>query len=108
MICVVYRHNERPGINQKVDAHWLSPCQCSMLIPADRLVGNHCQPHKPRNIVSMKKRKDDRPASESGSAKTDGAFDLWLQRSLHQIFDDIAKEPIPEELLRLIEKDRAK
>lgn len=36
------------------------------------------------------------------------AFDLWLQRSLHQLFDQVAKEPIPEELLRLIEGDRSK
>ncbi len=36
----------------------------------------------------------------------EAAFDLWLQRSLHQLFDKVAKEPIPEELLRLIEQDR--
>ncbi len=36
------------------------------------------------------------------------AFDLWLQRSLHQLFDKVAKEPIPDELLRLIEQDREK
>lgn len=34
------------------------------------------------------------------------AFDVWLQRSLHQLYDDIAREPIPEELLKLIEEDR--
>ena len=34
------------------------------------------------------------------------AFDLWLQRSLHQLFDAVAKEPIPEALLRLIEQSR--
>ena len=36
----------------------------------------------------------------------DTAFDLWLQRGLHAMYDDVAKEPIPEELLRLIEQDR--
>jgi hypothetical protein len=36
------------------------------------------------------------------------AFDVWLQRGLHDLFDDVAKEPIPEELLRLIEDDRRK
>ena len=35
-----------------------------------------------------------------------GAFDLWLQRGLHKLFDDVASEPIPDELLRLIEDDR--
>jgi len=37
----------------------------------------------------------------------DAAFDLWLQRSLHAMYDDIAREPIPEELLKLIEQDRS-
>jgi hypothetical protein len=38
--------------------------------------------------------------------KGDAAFDLWLQRGLHKLFDDVAREPIPDELLRLIEDDR--
>ncbi len=36
------------------------------------------------------------------------AFDLWLKRGLHQIYDDVASEPIPQELLNLIEDDRQK
>jgi len=35
------------------------------------------------------------------------AFDLWLQQSLHTAFDAIAAEPIPEDILRMIEEDRA-
>ncbi|MBV1799147.1 hypothetical protein [Siccirubricoccus sp. G192] len=31
---------------------------------------------------------------------------LWLERSLHQRFDAVAAEPIPEDLLRLIKEDR--
>jgi len=38
----------------------------------------------------------------------DAAFDLWLQRGLHTLFDDVAKEPIPAELLALIEQSRTK
>ncbi|UFN50587.1 hypothetical protein LPC08_08215 [Roseomonas sp. OT10] len=38
----------------------------------------------------------------------DAAFNLWLQRGLHAIYDDVAREPVPEELLRLIEQDRSK
>lgn len=34
------------------------------------------------------------------------AFDIWLQHGLHQMFDPVAQEPIPEDLLRLIEADR--
>jgi len=44
---------------------------------------------------------------QAGSANdTENPFDLWLKRGLHQLFDDVASEPIPEELLRLIEEDR--
>ncbi len=38
--------------------------------------------------------------------KTEAAFDMWLQKGLHDIFDNVAREPIPDELLRLIEEDR--
>jgi len=41
-----------------------------------------------------------------GDAAPDSAFDIWLQRGLHQMFDDVMREPIPDELLRLIEQDR--
>ena len=41
-----------------------------------------------------------------GKRKGDSAFDLWLQRGLHEMFDDIAGEPVPEELRKLIEDDR--
>ena len=41
-----------------------------------------------------------------GRRGADSAFDLWLQRGLHKIFDDIANEPIPDELRKLIEDDR--
>jgi len=41
-----------------------------------------------------------------GDAAPENAFDLWLQRGLHEMFDDVMREPIPDELLRLIEQDR--
>ncbi len=40
--------------------------------------------------------------------KTESAFDLWLQKGLHEIYDKVASEPIPDELLKLIEEDRKK
>ena len=36
------------------------------------------------------------------------AFDLWLNRGLHQLFDDVANEPVPDELLKLIQQDQQK
>lgn len=46
-----------------------------------------------------------RPAGGKGRKKPD-AFDEWLRRGLHRIYDPIASEPIPQELLDLIEHDR--
>lgn len=47
------------------------------------------------------------PAGGGPEGHGGSAFDLWLRRGLHQLFDKVAKEPVPEELLRLIEGDRA-
>jgi hypothetical protein len=38
----------------------------------------------------------------------DAAFDLWLERGLHQLFDSVAAEPIPDSLLKIIEQDRGR
>ena len=59
--------------------------------------------------VPMTQRKDKPvPVQPPKEAKADAAFDLWLQRGLHQLFDDVAGEPIPPELLKIIEEDREK
>lgn len=59
--------------------------------------------------LAMTQRKDKPvPVKPPKERKADAAFDLWLQRGLHQLFDDIAQEPIPDELLRIIEEDRKK
>ena len=49
-----------------------------------------------------------RPAARGEARPTDDAFDVWLQRGLHQLYDSVAAEPIPAELLRLIEADKAR
>jgi len=46
--------------------------------------------------------------TEQEGEAVDSAFDLWLRRGLHQLYDTVAKEPIPEALLRMIEEDRDK
>ena len=60
--------------------------------------------------LSMTDRKKEKPVAvkAAGDRKTGAAFDVWLQRGLHQLFDDVAREPIPDELLRIIEADRDK
>ena len=36
------------------------------------------------------------------------AIDLFIDRSLHALYDAMLEEPIPDDLLRLIEDDRNK
>lgn len=59
---------------------------------------------------SMKQRKDKPAATASPKASrpSEAAFDVWLRRGLHELFDEVAREPVPEELLKLLEEDRKK
>jgi hypothetical protein len=45
-------------------------------------------------------------ATKGRKAGPDAAFDLWLQRGLQQVFDNVAREPVPAEILALIEDSR--
>jgi hypothetical protein len=44
-----------------------------------------------------------RDKSAQQSRSTDAAFDNWLNRGLHQIYDDVMNEPIPPELLKILQ-----
>ena len=55
----------------------------------------------------MKQPRPARGGDPAGATKPE-PFDLWLKRGLHQIYDDVANEPIPEDLLNLIEEHRKK
>jgi hypothetical protein len=48
-----------------------------------------------------------RRAAAEWLGEDEDAFDLWLRHSLHEAFDTTVAEPIPEDILRLIEEDRA-
>jgi len=52
----------------------------------------------------------DKPAAKpiKQSRTTDSAFDLWLNRGLHELFDDVMKEPVPPELLKIVQDDKKK
>ena len=57
----------------------------------------------------MSKAKAPPPASPAKKPrKTEAAFDLWLQKGLHELYDKVANEPVPDELLKLIEEDRGR
>ena len=47
-----------------------------------------------------------RPRAKGGRSST--AFDLWLQRELQDMFADVSREPVPDELMRLIDESKAK
>ncbi len=51
--------------------------------------------------------KEPKRTAAGARGKEKDAFDLWLRRSLHEAFDPALEEPVPEEILRLIEEDRA-
>lgn len=46
----------------------------------------------------------DRPALKTGERP----FDMWLQKQLHAMYDEITNEPLPDDLLNLIDKDAAR
>jgi len=58
---------------------------------------------------TMAERKDKPPPRKPNkSSKADAAFDLWLQRGLHELYDKFAEGPIPPEILKLLEDDKKK
>jgi len=40
-------------------------------------------------------------------APAERPFDMWLQKQLHAMYDEIASEPLPGDLLSLIDRDAA-
>ena len=51
---------------------------------------------------------EDNEKKRAKAAKKTTAFDIWLDRGLHQLYDGVTQEPVPPELLRLIEEDLSK
>ena len=57
----------------------------------------------------MTDKKEKPPGKPSKQSRpTDSAFDLWLNRGLHELFDDVMKEPVPTELLKIVQDDKKK
>jgi len=57
-------------------------------------------------LSSMADREDKPPKAGPGtSRKADTAFDVFLRRGLHQMFDEIARQPIPPAILKMLEDD---
>lgn len=59
------------------------------------------------NYFTMTQRRSRPPLPQRKQSRpVDAAFDLWLNRGLHRLYDEVAREPIPDELLKLIEENR--
>jgi len=52
----------------------------------------------------LKGRVGDAPRAAAKSAP-ERPFDMWLHKQLHAMYDEVAAEPLPEDLLNLIERD---
>jgi len=46
-------------------------------------------------------------AQQRAKASAERPFDMWLQKQLHAMYDEIASEPLPNDLLNLIDHDAA-
>ena len=48
----------------------------------------------------------EQPRAPDALTDDDAFLDLWLRLELRETFDPVVAEPIPDDLLRLIEEDR--
>ena len=48
------------------------------------------------------------PSADENAPRMDQPFDHWLHKQLHEMYDAIAKEPLPDDLMRLIDQDANK
>ena len=56
----------------------------------------------------QKDRADDPARNKQVKAPEERPFDMWLQKQLHAMYDEIAAEPLPDDLIDLIARDAAK
>jgi len=66
--------------------------QCAM--------ANDNKPQKDRAAEAARDKKVKEP--------TERPFDMWLQKQLHAMYDEITAEPLPDDLIKLIERDANK
>jgi hypothetical protein len=62
-------------------------------------MANDNKPQRGRADASARSKK------VKAAAPTERPFDMWLQKQLHAMYDEIAAEPLPDDLLGLIERD---
>ena len=60
------------------------------------------------NDNKPKKNPFDAPPRSNAKGLNERPFDKWLQKQLHAMYDEIASEPLPDDLLNMIERDASK
>jgi hypothetical protein len=63
-------------------------------------MANDNKPQKDRAEPSAREKNMKAPAERP--------FDMWLHKQLHAMYDEIASEPLPDDLVNLIESDAGK
>ena len=64
---------------------------------AQHAMANDNKPQKDRAAPLARERNMKAPAERP--------FDMWLHKQLHAMYDEIAAEPLPDDLINLIESD---
>ncbi len=65
----------------------------------------HAQYAMANDNKPQKDRADDSARDKKVKAPAERPFDMWLQKQLHAMYDEIAAEPLPDDLVKLIERD---
>jgi hypothetical protein len=56
----------------------------------------------------IKDRASPSPREKNMKTPAERPFDMWLHKQLHAMYDEIAAEPLPDDLVKLIETDARK
>lgn len=65
----------------------------------------HAQNTMANDNKPQRDRVDETARDKKVKAPTERPFDMWLQKQLHAMYDEIAAEPLPDDLVKLIERD---
>jgi hypothetical protein len=68
----------------------------------------HAQCAMANDNKPQKDRADDAARNKKMKEPVERPFDMWLQKQLHAMYDEIAAEPLPDDLVKLIERDANK
>ena len=71
-----------------------------------RSQGTMADEDKPLRNKAKSKAGEPTRTKMKAESPTPRPFDMWLHKQLHAMYDEIAAEPLPDDLLGLIDKDK--